>query len=75
MNRDGTIYVAKTKALISYAIIALLSCAFVMAYAKKSAFLMTGLNYVLIIGYQEPQSFGGASLRDKIFFQERSLPV
>ena len=32
--RDCTIYVAKTKALISFAVIAKLICVFVFAYAK-----------------------------------------
>ena len=39
-----SIYGAKTRALISCAVIAQLICAFVFAYAK-SRFLMTGLNY------------------------------
>ena len=32
---DGTIYVAKTKALISFAVTAKLICVFVFAYAKS----------------------------------------
>ena len=36
-------YVAKTKALISWAIEAQLTCAFVFAYAKKLFFLVTWL--------------------------------
>ena len=43
-KRDCTIYVAKTKALISCAVTAQLVCAFVFAYAK-SGFLMTWLIY------------------------------
>ena len=34
-KRDHTIYVAKTKALISFAVIAKLICIFVFAYAKR----------------------------------------
>ena len=41
-KRDCTIYVAKTKALISCAVTAKLTCAFVFPYAK-SFFLMTRL--------------------------------
>ena len=33
--RDRTIYVAKTKALISFAVTAKLICVFVFAYAKR----------------------------------------
>ena len=35
MKRDFTIYVAKTKALISFAVTAKLICVFVFAYAKS----------------------------------------
>ena len=40
MKRDFTIYVAKTKALISFAVTANLICVFVFAYAKNGSQLV-----------------------------------
>ena len=41
---DSSIYVAKTKALISCAVTVQLICVFVFAYMQKAGFLMTRLN-------------------------------
>ena len=49
-KRYCTICVAKTKALISFAVTAKLICGFVFVYAKKNGFLMTRLISLGLIG-------------------------
>ena len=49
-----TIYVAKTKALISFAVTAKLICVFVFAYAKKkNGFLTTRLVYSFLTNHKK----------------------
>ena len=52
MGNSCSIYVAKTKALISCAVTAHLICAYVFAYAKTS-FLMTRLKYAIRLCEQQ----------------------
>ena len=47
-QRNFTSYVAKTKALISFAVTAKLICVFVFAYMQKAGFLMMRLIFNLV---------------------------
>ena len=53
---DCTIYVAKTKALISFAVTAKLICVFVFAYAKAD-FLMARLKCIYALTFEHKASF------------------